>query len=99
MISRRPYYGPIECPTIEEWAVRFRCSVDHFDKEYTGRRIRLGSILRIYAADVHEWLDARTGGSVTVDTWAGVGDAGVAGGAHAEEDEVQGRAAASGKRR
>lgn len=74
-MTRRPYSGPIEALTIDEWAVRLRVSPEHLRKIYTGKVVHLGSLPRIYAAHLHDWLDAADAAEVLSDPWAGVGDA------------------------
>ncbi len=70
----RPYSGPIEALTIDEWAVRLRVSPEHLRKIYTGKVVHLGSLPRIYAAHLHDWLDAPATAEVLSDGWAGVGE-------------------------
>ncbi len=74
MNIQRPFVGPIECLPVEEWAVRLRVSSDHFRRIYTGRVMHLGANLRIYAADLHEWLDAQGAQDSNQDSWNGVGE-------------------------
>lgn len=74
-MSERPFTGVIEALPPEEWAVRLRVSLDHFRKHYKGPVAHIGANVRIYSADVHEWLDELTGRKVPSDPWAGVGDA------------------------
>lgn len=73
MAAARPYYGPVELLTIEEVATRMRVGVDAADKHYTGRRVKIGKLVRIYAADLHEWLVGFD--DAEFDPWSGVGDA------------------------
>jgi hypothetical protein len=70
----RPFTGQIECLPVEEWAVRLRVSPDHFRRIYKGRVLHLGANLRIYAADLHEWLDAQGAEDSNHDPWNGVGE-------------------------
>jgi len=60
---------------MEAAASRLGIGLDLFRKRYTGRVIRIGANVRIFAADLHEWLDALGGSGLTSDPWDGVGDA------------------------
>lgn len=74
MSEGKPYYGPVEALTMEAAASRLGIGLDLFRKRYTGRVIRIGANVRIFAADLHEWLDALGGAGVKADPWDGVGD-------------------------
>jgi hypothetical protein len=74
----RPFTGVVEALPPEEWAVRLRISLDHFRKNYRGPVARIGANVRIYSADIHDWLGRLTGAESSgeaPDPWGGVGDA------------------------
>lgn len=75
MNSARQYAGPVEAYTLTECATRLRISEELFNRAYTGPRTKIGSNVRIYAAHLHDWLDAQGQDEDAGDSWSGVGDA------------------------
>ena len=80
-MSGKPFTGVVEALPAEEWAVRLRISLDHFKKHYRGPVARIGANVRIYSADIHDWMGVLTGHSPEAepaDSWGGVGDGEIA---------------------
>lgn len=74
MSGVKPYYGPFELLTMEEAASRCKIGIDLFRKRYGGPLLRVGSSVRVSAADLHEWASELGSAGVKSDPWEGVGD-------------------------